>query len=206
MPRGKCSSAAIAAVISMRLLVVSFSKPDNSFSWPSQRSTAPQPPGPGLPLQAPSVKISTVALLSSEAIGLRIGDAAVEAQLSQVFERILGLDQRAFGMVEPVVEPRQQEPQRAAARQHRQRRDLGRPERPDSAVLRQHRPRLGDVEATIRLEAPGIEADRQIVGEEVGAGEIEVDEPRYLLAAEEHVIGEQIGVYHAPGAAGRAKP
>src|SRR5208282_2332373 len=130
MPRDRLSSAAIAAIISMRLLVVSFSNPDNSFSRPFQRSTAPQPPGPGLPLQAPSVKIATVPPSSLEAIGLRIGDTAVETQLLQVFERILGFDQRAFGVVELVVEPRQKETQRAAARQHRKRCDLGRHERP----------------------------------------------------------------------------
>ena len=33
---------------------------NNSLSFPRQRNIAPQPPGPGLPLQAPSVKSSTV--------------------------------------------------------------------------------------------------------------------------------------------------
>jgi len=33
-------------------------------------------------------------------------------------------------------------------------------------------PRLGDIEAAIRLEAPGVETDRKIVGEKIGAGEI----------------------------------
>ena len=32
--------------------------PDSSFSWPPQRSMVPQPPGPGLPEQAPSENIS----------------------------------------------------------------------------------------------------------------------------------------------------
>ena len=49
----------MAAVSSMRLFVVSASPPDSSFSKPPQRSMAAQPPGPGLPRQAPSVKIST---------------------------------------------------------------------------------------------------------------------------------------------------
>ena len=54
------SSAAIAASSSIRLLVVSGSPPDSSLlARPvAAISTAPQPPGPGLPLQAPSVKIS----------------------------------------------------------------------------------------------------------------------------------------------------
>jgi hypothetical protein len=50
--------ASITAVSSMRLLVVSGSPPNNSFSRPGARSSTPQPPGPGLPLQAPSVYIS----------------------------------------------------------------------------------------------------------------------------------------------------
>ena len=47
------------AVISMRLLVVLASPPESSFSYTfcavRNRRIAPQPPGPGLPLQAPSV-------------------------------------------------------------------------------------------------------------------------------------------------------
>ena len=35
---------------------------------------------------------------------------------------------------------------------------------------------LGDVEGEILLEAPGVEADGDVVGERVVAGEIEVDE------------------------------
>ena len=47
--------AKMTALISMRLLVVSFAPPWMCFSWPPERNTAPHPPGPGLPLQAPSV-------------------------------------------------------------------------------------------------------------------------------------------------------
>jgi hypothetical protein len=42
-------------VSSMRLFVVADSPPKISRSFPSYSSTAPQPPGPGLPLHAPSV-------------------------------------------------------------------------------------------------------------------------------------------------------
>src|SRR4029077_6455696 len=54
---GRCSasSAWMAAISSIRLFVVSGSKPYSSFSLPCQRITTPQPPGPGFPLQAPSV-------------------------------------------------------------------------------------------------------------------------------------------------------
>src|SRR5258706_8127608 len=47
----------------MRLLVVAASPPHSSFSLPSTRRIAPQPPAPGLPRQAPSVKTSTGSLL-----------------------------------------------------------------------------------------------------------------------------------------------
>src|SRR4051795_7507635 len=74
MSQGRLSAARapIAAISSMRLLVVSGSPPDSSFSRAPARITAPQPPGPGLPLQAPSVKISTLSKGSGggfEAVG-----------------------------------------------------------------------------------------------------------------------------------------
>ena len=48
-------SASMAAVSSMRLLVVMGSPPDISRSMPRYTKIAPQPPLPGLPRQAPSV-------------------------------------------------------------------------------------------------------------------------------------------------------
>ncbi len=56
------SSAEIAAINSMRLLVVWASPPFNSFSTSPKRRIAPQPPGPGFPEQAPSVKMITCGL------------------------------------------------------------------------------------------------------------------------------------------------
>ena len=52
-------SPSMTAFSSMRLLVVWGSPPDNFFSWPVDvwRSIVPQPPGPGFPLHAPSVKM-----------------------------------------------------------------------------------------------------------------------------------------------------
>ena len=49
----------------------------------------------------------------------------------------------------------------------------------------------------VALEAPGVEADRQVVGEEVVAGEIEVDQPGQPFAEEEHVVVEKIGMNDA---------
>ena len=59
--RFSARSPSIAAWSSIRLFVVSCAPPDNSFSTSLNCRIAPQPPGPGLPLQAPSVKISTIA-------------------------------------------------------------------------------------------------------------------------------------------------
>lgn len=50
-------SPSMAASSSMRLLVVIGSPPESSFSCPLYRRIAPQPPGPGVPEQAPSVKL-----------------------------------------------------------------------------------------------------------------------------------------------------
>src|SRR5690625_1224113 len=61
--RLSASSARMAAISSMRLLVLSGSPPDSSRSWPFQRSSAPQPPGPGFPRHAPSVQICTVCFM-----------------------------------------------------------------------------------------------------------------------------------------------
>src|SRR6202789_1565232 len=49
----------IAAMSSMRLLVVAGSAPETSLRCSPATSNAAQPPGPGLPRQAPSVNIST---------------------------------------------------------------------------------------------------------------------------------------------------
>ena len=59
------SSAMMAAVSSIRLLVVAAAPPDSSFSWPRPRRMAPQPPGPGLPEQAPSVQIVIVSVIDT---------------------------------------------------------------------------------------------------------------------------------------------
>src|SRR6218665_6842 len=67
--RGRADSASITAVNSMRLLVVPSAPPNNAFSVGPERSSTPQPPGPGLPLQAPSVYISTWFTLCSRVCG-----------------------------------------------------------------------------------------------------------------------------------------
>ena len=191
----------MAAMSSMRLFVVTASLPLKSFSTSLNRRTAPQPPGPGLPEQAPSVKISTLCSFigSIEPVGAGAAHVLVKVQLVHVFKRVLGLDKGAGRVVQQVVETGQEEPERTAAREQGQRLQFVGREGPHLPVGLQHEPRLGDVEGLVRLEAPGIQTDRQIVGEEIVAREIEVDQSRQLAAQEEDVVGEQIGVDHALG-------
>ena len=61
-------------------------------------------------------------------------------------------------------------------------------------VAHEERPPLGGVEIEIRLEAPGVEAYGDVVGERVVAGEVKVDQTRKLLADEEDVVGKEVGV------------
>src|SRR3954467_13171790 len=132
----------------MRLLVVSGSPPESSRSRPSQRRIAAQPPGPGLPEQAPSVWTSTTTSSSGsgEAIGRDPLDAAVEAELAQVLARVLGLHQGTLDLVEPVVEPRHQEAERGAAGEDREGVELRSREGAARPVALEQRLRLRDVE------------------------------------------------------------
>src|SRR6266702_3520627 len=199
--RFNASSAAIAAISSMRLFVVMTSKPDSSFSVSPKRRMAPQPPGPGLPLHAPSVKMSTIGRpappISRQPVIARSADAAMKAQFLQVLQRVLRPHHRPRRLVEPIVEPRQKEAQCATAREERQRGELGGADRPHGAIIRQQQPRFGDIEAAITLETPGVQADRDVVSQEIAAREVEINQPRDPLAAEEHVVGKEIGMNDA---------
>ena len=68
----KAFRADMAAISSMRLFVVIFSPPEISFLNCPYMRTAPQPPGPGLPLHAPSVYITTFFNASSLKIKLTL--------------------------------------------------------------------------------------------------------------------------------------
>src|SRR3984957_20855991 len=61
--RFRAVSPMMAAISSMRLLVVAGSDPDSSLREPFQLSSTPQPPGPGLPRQAPSVWMMSSAVM-----------------------------------------------------------------------------------------------------------------------------------------------
>ena len=120
--RSSASNAAIAAIISMRLLVVSGAPPDISRSFPRQRKMAPQPPGPGFPRHAPSVNISTASRFAISIQSVRAGGlhAGMETQPLQIFQRILARNQRAFRGEQPIIETGQQEPHRRATGEDRQ--------------------------------------------------------------------------------------
>ena len=66
LPAGSERRPSSAAVYSMRLLVVCGSPPESSTGSSLRGTTiAAQPPGPGLPLQAPSVQTSASPLRAS---------------------------------------------------------------------------------------------------------------------------------------------
>src|SRR6516165_6063368 len=48
----------------------------------------------------------------------------------------------------------------------------------------------------VGLETPRVETNREVVGERVGAGEVEVDQAGQPAAEKEHVIGKEVGVDH----------
>src|SRR5512146_2461635 len=77
----------MAASNSIRLFVVSGSPPASSFSLlPMRRSTA-HPPGPGLPRQAPSVKISArgSSLTSGDELARKLEDHPLRAVIRLLF-------------------------------------------------------------------------------------------------------------------------
>jgi hypothetical protein len=82
--RFSASSAAIAAINSMRLLVVCASPPESSFSTPLKVRIAPQPPGPGLPEQAPSVRLRPYRRSSLQPVFAGARDARWKTSLAVV--------------------------------------------------------------------------------------------------------------------------
>ena len=58
----------MTAVSSMRLFVVAGSPPQSSFSRSRKTSSAPQPPGPGFPLHAPSGKAEAAFRLQEQTV------------------------------------------------------------------------------------------------------------------------------------------
>src|SRR5260221_10491 len=89
--------------------------------------------------------------------------------------------------------PQEKAPRRAA-RQERERLLLGIGQFALAAIGAEQRAGLGGVEGMIRLETPGVEADRDVVGQNVVAGERKIDQARQFVAEEEHIVGKQISM------------
>ena len=64
-------------------------------------------------------------------------------------------------------------------------------------IAGQKRARLGDVEIHIRLKTPSIEHDGEVIGPNIVAGEIEIDQAGHFAIDEKHIIGKQIGMNDA---------
>ena len=203
--RFSASSAWIAAISSMRLLVVAGSPPADLLAR-GRRRPGPRPsrPGPGLPAagavgvdRRPRARRSCpVTRGRSRARRDAAGGSAACATYSS---GSLRLDQRAGRRRQPVVQAGQEEAQRRAAGQHRQGRPLGR--RTAAAALGSRATRA---RALVTLNDPSgskhqaFRQTRDVVGEAVVAGEVEVDERRDSRSLEEeHVVGEEVGVDHA---------
>src|SRR6266704_2406648 len=137
----------MAAINSMRLLVVWASPPLSSRVWPPHCRIAPQPPGPGLPEQAPSVWTTTRPFPrpSVNAVIPCAHNGLVEAQLAIIFERVLRFDQCARRHLKPVDQPGQEETQRRAAAQRRQHRNLAHRELACPYVAMEKGASIGDV-------------------------------------------------------------
>src|ERR1700731_3013635 len=94
----------------MRLLVVWGSPPLSSLTRSPKARIAPQPPGPGLPEQAPSVWITTCGSLTLrcplvscvDPVVAYAVDGLVETQLAEIFQRVLAPHQCGAALVEPI--------------------------------------------------------------------------------------------------------
>ena len=118
----------------------------------------------------------------------------MEAQALDVVARILWADESGRIRIEPVVEARQQKPQRGTARENRQGFDFLHRQFAMLTIGRQKTLSLGDVVGAILFEAPGIEHHRDVIGEGIVAGEIEVDQPGDFSTDEQNIVRKEIGM------------
>ena len=99
-----------------------------------------------------------------------------------------------------VVQARQPEAQRGGPQQRRPRFALVRRQRAHRIVRRDHRGReLVDKAAVDVAGAPVVDGDREVVREEIGRREAEVDDARHPIAGKQHVVAEEIAVDRALG-------
>jgi hypothetical protein len=169
------------------------SPPQISRSRSPNISTAPQPPGPGIPAAG---AVGVDHHLGRHATDPRTGPrpARCTASLRSYSSGSLGRTRAPAG-VAPQSASRVRKNRSAApwARIGRARALRGRRAGGGARSRRRRRGR-GDVEAAVGLEAPGVQRDADVVGERVPGGEIEVDRRREAAVTEEHVVGEVVGV------------
>ena len=102
------------------------------------------------------------------------------------------------GVLSQSVQAGQEEAQGGAGGERGQGVALGGAERADVVVGVEQGAGHRRVDAAV-LEAPAVEADGEVVGQEVGAGEVEVDQAGEFAFEKEDVVGEQVGVDVAGG-------
>jgi hypothetical protein len=103
-----------------------------------------------------------------------------------------------------VVQTREPEAQRAQAQQQRPRFALVVGERAHRLVRCQQRRGALRLEFAFGIDAPVVDRYRQVVGERVGRGEAEVDDPRQFVADEQRVVAERVAADRACGNRRRA--
>src|SRR5690606_39731163 len=110
------------------------------------------------------------------------------------FHGVTLLNQCTVGNREPVVQARQHEAERRAACEKGQRPHLLGLERPHALISREQSGALGDVVGDVLLKAPCVETSGDVIGEQIVASEVEIDQPRELAAKKKYVVGEKIAM------------
>src|ERR1700688_2051547 len=100
------------------------------------------------------------------------------------FKRILGARKDSWVAIEPVLQAGEQKSQCCTPRQGRKCCSLVRRERACVCVRRDHASGFRAVKAAVWVEAPGVEHYCDIVGKEIVAGEIEINQARHPAVKE----------------------
>ena len=126
------------------------------------------------------------------------GSAMRVAQDALEMRGIVRMHELARARQVEIVEAREPEPQRGRAQAARATAPARRGQRAHRLVGADERlDELGNkcaARVAVAIDAPVVDGDREIVGEEVGRGEPEVDDARHPGADEQHVVAEQVAV------------
>ena len=101
----------------------------------------------------------------------------MKAEPFRVVHRVVRPDQCVSGRLGPVDKAGQKESKGCAPGEHGQSDPFGGGERTKAFITGQKGASAGDVVLPPGFEGPGVQADGDVVGEEVRAGEIEVYDP-----------------------------